>query len=45
MITYDRKSNIGYDFDFDFEINDDEENYNSEEIRNIIKKCIRSSCT
>lgn len=40
MITYDRKSNIGYDFDFDFEINDDEENYNPEEIRNIIKNAL-----
>ena len=27
MITYNRKSNIGFDFDFDLEINDDEENY------------------
>lgn len=40
MITYDKKSNIGFDFDFDFEINDDEENYNSDEIRHIIKNAI-----
>lgn len=40
MITYDRKSNIGYDFDFDFEINDDEENYSPEEIRYIIRNAI-----
>lgn len=40
MITYDRKSNIGFDFDFDLEINDDEENYTPEEIRHIIKNAI-----
>lgn len=40
MITYDIKSNIGFDFDFDLEINDDEENYSPEEIRCIIKKAI-----
>lgn len=40
MITYDRNSNIGFDFDFDLEINDDEEDYGSEEIRNIIKNAI-----
>lgn len=38
MITYDRKSNIGFDFDFNLEINDDNKNYNPEEIRYIIKK-------
>lgn len=40
MITYDRKSNIGFDFDFDLEINDVEKNYTPEEIRNIIKNAI-----
>lgn len=40
MITYDRKSNIGFDFDFDLEINDDEENYIPEEICHIIKNAI-----
>ena len=40
MITYDRKSNIGFDFDFNLEINDDEENYSADEIRNIIKNSI-----
>ena len=40
MITYDIKSNIGFDFDFDLEVNDDEENYSAEEIRCIIKKAI-----
>lgn len=40
MITYDRKSNIGFDFDFDFEINDDEEIYYPAEIHYIIKNAI-----
>lgn len=40
MITYDRKSNIGFDFDFDLEINDDEENYCPDEIRYIMKNAI-----
>lgn len=40
MITYDTKSNIGFDFDFDFEINDDEENYSPAEIRHIIQNAI-----
>lgn len=40
MITFDRKSNIGFDFDFNFEINDNEENYSAAEIRHIIKNAI-----
>lgn len=40
MITFDRKSNIGFDFDFNFEINDDEENYSPTKIRHIIKNAI-----
>lgn len=40
MITYDTKSNIGFDFDFDFEINDNEENYSPKEIRHIMKNAI-----
>lgn len=40
MVTYDRKSNIGFDFDFNLEINDDEEDYNPNEIRHIIKNAI-----
>ena len=40
MITYDRKSNIGFDFDFNLEINDDEEEYSAVEIRHIIKNAI-----
>lgn len=40
MITYDRKSNIGFDFDYDFEINDDDENYTPTEIHHIIKNAV-----
>jgi hypothetical protein len=40
MITYDRKSNIGFDFDIDLVINDDDENYLAEEIRNIMRNAI-----
>lgn len=37
MITYDAKSNIGYDFDFDIQVND-YENYSAEEIKHILQK-------
>ena len=40
MITYDRKSNIGFDFDFDLAINDDDENYTPAQIRHIMKNVI-----
>ena len=40
MITYDRKSNIGFDLDFDLEINDDDENYTPTEIHHILKNAI-----
>lgn len=40
MITFDQKSNIGFDFDFDLEINDDDENYSPDEIRHIMKNAI-----
>ena len=40
MITFDKKSNIGFDFDFDLEINDDDENYDPDEIRNIMRNAI-----
>ena len=36
MITYDRKSNIGFDFDVNIEVNDDE----PKEIRTIIRKAL-----
>jgi len=40
MITYDRKSNIGFDFDYNLEINDDDENYSPKEIRHIMRNAI-----
>ena len=38
MITRDRKSNKGFDFDVNIEVNDPDENYSPEEIRNILRK-------
>ena len=38
MITRDRNSNIGFDFDENIEVNDPDENYSAEEIRNILHK-------
>lgn len=38
MITRDRISNTGFDFDVNIEVNDPDENYSAEEIRNILHK-------
>ena len=40
MITRDMKSNIGFDFDVDITVNDDEEDYGPDEIRNILRTAI-----
>ena len=40
MITYDAKSNIGFDFDINIEVNDDNENFEPKEIRTIIRTAI-----
>ncbi len=40
MITYDRKSNVGYDFDINVEVNDEDEEYSAEEIRRILRKAL-----
>ncbi len=40
MITYDEKSNIGFDFDVNFYVNDDDEEYKPKEIRSIIRNAI-----
>ena len=37
MITQDIKSNIGYDFDVNITVNDEDEEYSAEEIRNIVR--------
>lgn len=40
MITYNPKSNIGFDFDINIEVNDDDENFKPKEIRTIIRNAI-----
>lgn len=40
MITYDTKSNIGFDFDFNIEVNDDDEEFEPKEIRKILRNAI-----
>ncbi len=40
MITYDAKSNIGFDFDINIEVNDDDENFEPKEIRTMIRNAI-----
>lgn len=40
MITYDAKSNIGFDFDINIEVNDEDENYSAKEIRDILRNAI-----
>ncbi len=40
MITYDAKSNIGFDFDFNIEVNDDDEEFDPKEIRTILRNAI-----
>ena len=37
MITYDAKSNIGFDFDVNIQVNDDEEEYTPAEIKRILR--------
>lgn len=37
MITRDRNSNTGFDFDVNIEVNDPDENYSAEKIRNILR--------
>lgn len=38
MITRDPNSNTGFDFDVNIEVNDPDENYSAEKIRNILRK-------
>ncbi len=40
MITRDQNSNTGFDFDVNIEVNDPDENYSAEEIRNILRKSL-----
>lgn len=45
MITYDKKSNVGFDFDFNIEINDDDENFSAKEIKNIVMNALNRVAT
>lgn len=40
MITYDAKSNIGFDFDINIEVNHDDQNFGPDEIRTKIRNAI-----
>lgn len=40
MITYDAKSNIGFDFDINIEVNDDDENFTPQQIRDTIQNAL-----
>jgi len=40
LVTYDPTTNIGFDFDINIYVNDDEEDYSPEEIRNIIRNAL-----
>lgn len=40
MITYDTKSNVGFDFDINIEVNDDDENYTAQEIKDILRNAL-----
>ncbi len=40
MITYDAKSNVGYDFDFNIEVNDRDEKYTPKQLRDILRNAI-----
>ena len=43
MITYDIKSNMGYDFDFNIEVNDDKK-YTPRRLKNILQDAIGTVC-
>lgn len=44
MITYDAKSNIGYDFDFNIEINDRDAKYKPKQLKNMLQNAIGAVC-
>lgn len=45
MITYDVKSNVGFDFDFNIEVNDDDNKYSPKKLKNMLQKAIGDVCT
>lgn len=40
MITFDAKSKVGFDLDFNIEVNDDEENYTAQQIKDILRNAL-----
>lgn len=44
MITYDAKSNVGYDFDFNIEVNDNDEKYKPKQLRNMLRNKMSIVC-
>lgn len=42
MITYEAKCNKGFDFDVNFYVNDEDENYSAEEIRNALQNALNN---
>lgn len=44
MITYDAKSNVGFDFDFNIEVNDADNRYKPKQLKNMIQNAFGSVC-
>lgn len=44
MITYDAKSNVGYDFDFNIEVNDGDDRYTPKQLKDILRNAIGKVC-
>lgn len=44
MITYDAKSNVGYDFDFNIEVNDGNGRYKPKQLKNMLQNAIDAVC-
>lgn len=44
MITYDTRSNVGYDFDLDIMVGDDAEKYTPKQLKNILQNAIGTVC-
>lgn len=44
MITYDAKSNMGYDFDFNIEVNDGNDRYKPKQLKNMLQNAIDAVC-
>ena len=43
LVTYDPKTNIGFDFDVNIHVNDEDEEYEPEEIRSILFNALRKN--